>query len=194
MSPILGARGGLAASAYGFTSGAVAVGDYESIQTYTVGAGGTGTITFSSIPSTYKHLQIRSMFRSGLAIAEDTVIMRFNGDSGNNYSYHFLFGNGSTANASGNSGTSFIYPWATPGSTFLSNSFGVQVTDLLDYSSTTKNKTTRTLGAYDDNSTGGRIALASGAWYNTSAVTSISITTVGNSITQYSSFALYGIR
>jgi len=194
MSPILGAAGGLSARAYGFTSGAAAVGDYESIQTYTVGAGGTGTITFSSIPTGYKHLQIRSMFRSGLAIAEDTVIMRFNGDSGNNYSYHFLFGNGSTANATSSSGTSFIYPWATPGSTFLSNSFGVQVTDLLDYSSTTKNKTTKTLSAYDDNASGGRIALASGAWYNTSAVTSISITTVGNSITQYSSFALYGIR
>lgn len=33
--------------------------DYDSIATTTVGAGGAASITFSSIPSTYQHLQIR---------------------------------------------------------------------------------------------------------------------------------------
>ena len=34
---------------------------YESIQTITVGSGGASTIVFSSIPSTYAHLQIRAL-------------------------------------------------------------------------------------------------------------------------------------
>ena len=168
--------------------------NFDSIQTVTVGAGGQTSISFTSIPSIYKHLQIRSMFRSGTSGSEDSVILRLNGDSGSNYSWHFLFGNGSSASASGSSSQSFIYPYAVPASSFLGNSFGVQVTDILDYSSTIKNKTTRTLAGYDDNSTGGRIALTSGAWYTTSAVTSISITTGGSSLAQYSSFALYGIK
>jgi hypothetical protein len=169
-------------------------GAYDALATVTVPSGGVASITFAGIPNTYKHLQIRSMFRSGTAGSEDSVIMRFNGDSGNNYSYHFLFGNGSSANASATSSTSLIYPWAVPAASFLANSFGVQIIDLLDYANTTKNKTTRTLAGYDDNSTGGRIALTSGAWYNTSAVNSISITTGGSSIAQNSQFTLYGVR
>jgi len=63
MSPILGARGGLSASAYGFTSAVVGPGDYESIQTVTVGSTSQSSISFTSIPSTYKHLQIRYISR-----------------------------------------------------------------------------------------------------------------------------------
>jgi len=169
-------------------------GAFDALATVTVPSGGVASITFAGIPNTYKHLQIRSMFRSGTAGSEDSVIMRFNGDSGNNYSYHFLFGNGSSANASATSSTSLIYPWAVPAASFLANSFGVQIIDLLDYANTTKNKTTRTLAGYDDNSTGGRIALTSGAWYNTSAVNSISITTGGSSIAQHSQFTLFGVK
>ena len=169
-------------------------GAYESIAAVTVPSGGAASITFSGIPQTYSHLQIRAMYRSSVVGSEDSVIMRFNGDTASNYSHHFLFGNGSTANAAATSSTSYIYPWAVPGSTFLSNSFGIQVIDILDYASVTKNKTTRTLAGYDDNSTGGRIALTSGAWYNTSAVTSVSITAGSANIAQHSSFALYGIK
>ena len=40
---------------------------YESIATVTVGAGGTSTITFSSIPTGYTHLQIRGIAQIGRA-------------------------------------------------------------------------------------------------------------------------------
>jgi hypothetical protein len=169
-------------------------GAYDALATVTVPSGGAANVTFAGIPTGYKHLQIRAMYRSTVAGSEDSVIMRFNGDTGSNYSYHFLFGNGSSANASATSSAAFIYPWAIPGATFASNSFGVQVMDILDYANTSKNKTTRTLAGYDDNSTGGRIALTSGAWYNTSAVTSISITAGSANIAQYSSFGLYGVK
>ncbi len=169
-------------------------GAYDALATVTVPSGGAASITFAGIPAGYKHLQIRAMYRSTVAGSEDSVVMRFNGDTGSNYSYHFLFGNGSSANASASTSASYIYPWAVPGATFLSNSFGVQVIDILDYANTIKNKTTRTLAGYDDNSTGGRIAFTSGAWYNTSAVTSISITAGSANIAQYSSLALYGVK
>jgi hypothetical protein len=158
-----------------------------------VGAAGASTISFTSIPATYKHLQIRYIARSTVAGSEDGTLLRFNGDTGSNYSWHFLFGNGSSANASYGVSENKIYPWAVPASSFLGSSFSVNVIDILDYASTTKNKTTRALAGYDDNSTGGRVALASGLWMNTNAVSSITITNSAN-WAQYSSFALYGIK
>ena len=78
MSPILGARGGLSASAYGLFS-LQSTNSYESIQTVTVGSGGQSTISFTSIPSTYKHLQIRMLAR---ATGASTVgLIRFNSDA-----------------------------------------------------------------------------------------------------------------
>jgi hypothetical protein len=167
---------------------------YDSIQTVTVGAGGQSTISFTSIPQSYAHLQVRMITRSSANVSEDSMLMRFNSDSGSNYRWHFLFGNGSTANSSNNGGTStFIYPYAIPGATFLAGSFGVQVIDIFDYSSTNKNKTTKTFGGYDNNSTLGRIAFTSGVWFNTNSVTSLTFTCAGNFV-QNSSFALYGIK
>lgn len=169
-------------------------GAYDALATVTVPSGGVASIEFSGIPQGYKHLQIRGILRSSVGGSEDYTSLRLNGDSGSNYFWHFLFGNGSTANASNpGSASTFIYPYAVPASGFLADSFGVQVIDILDYSSTSKNTTVRTLAGYDNNSTGGRIALTSGAWFNTSAVTSLAFTCGGN-FAQYSQFALYGVR
>jgi len=80
------------------------------------------------------------------------------------------------------------------GSTAGSNVFAVTVLDLLDYANTSKNKTVRNLAGYDKNGAG-QIALNSGSWMSTSAVTQIDISPrVGTLFSQYSSFALYGIK
>lgn len=172
-----------------------ATGSYDALAVYTVPSGGLSTITFAGIPTggQYQHLQIRWLARSTVSGSEDSTALRFNGDSGSNYAFHFLFGNGSSANASATTSDTRIYPWATPASSFLASSFGVNVIDILDYASTSKNKTTKALAGYDDNSTGGRIAFASGLWMNTSAINSITITNSAN-FAQHSQFALYGIR
>ena len=171
-------------------------GSYDALATVTVPSGGASSITFSAIPQTgYKHLQIRWLAQSTLSAAEDSTNLRFNGDSGSNYSWHFLFGNGSTANASSGTSDTKIYPWAVPGATFLTNSFGVNIIDILDYASIAKNKTTRSLAGYDNNSTGGRIAMASGSWFpaTPTAINSITITN-GASWAQFSTFSLYGVK
>ena len=170
---------------------------YESIATVTVGAGGSSTITFSSIPSTYKHLQIRGIgktTRTGGPYYND-LYARFNGDTASNYAWHLLQGNGTAASAQG--AASATYAMITPnGVPSASRSgWGAYVIDILDYTNTSKYKTVRTLGGDDDNGSG-YINLTSGLWQSTSAISSIVFyPEVGfGDFAQYSSFALYGIK
>ena len=105
MSPILESIG----SVKGFGWGAlVAGGSYESIQTVTVGAGGSASVTFSSIPATYKHLQIRGILRSSYSPSNTSMRLTFNSDTGNNYSSHFLMSTGSSVTAGNDSGNGWI--------------------------------------------------------------------------------------
>jgi hypothetical protein len=171
-------------------------GDYESIATTTVGAGGAASVTFSSIPSTYKHLQIRMIARDNRANPSDSGAFRFNSDSGTNYSYHALIGLGSSAIATGvdtyNRGLIDRFSAATA----TAGIFGAAIMDILDYANTSKYKTVRILGGYDLSSgTDHQAALSSGVWQSTSAISTILIyPNVGTSWDQYSEFALYGIK
>jgi hypothetical protein len=173
------------------SAGAVAGGDYESIATVIVGSGGSSTISFTSIPSTYKHLQIRYNSRSALASVTDNLYFAFNSDTGNNYNIHQLFGDGASAGASYDS--TGKYPSITAGNSAPSSVFGAGVIDILDYTNTNKNTTVRALSGIDVNGSGGYVLLRSLLWRNTAAITQLDITS-GTTWAQYSSFALYGIR
>jgi hypothetical protein len=163
--------------------------DYESIATVNVTAGvGTTAIDFTSIAGTYSHLQIRAIAKGGEATYSQFKI-QFNADTAANYSTHALYGTGSSASAEGFSGYSFgaFYSGST-------TNFGGMIIDVLDYANTNKYKTIRTLAGVDGNGSG-IVDLASAAWRNTNAITSIKITTAGTgTIAQYSHFALYGIK
>ena len=168
---------------------------YESISTVTVSTA-VASVTFSSIPATYKHLQIRYIARTNRADVQDLIRFRFNSDSGTNYAYHWLRGDGSTADAS--SAASTASPWTAiiAGGNATANIFGTGVTDILDYTSTNKNKTVRTLSGVDTNSADGRIMFLSNLYFATpAAITSIEIApNYGTTFSTYSSFALYGIK
>jgi hypothetical protein len=174
-----------------------AAGSYESIATVNVGSGGSATVEFTSIPATYTHLQIRAIGRTTRAETNDALNMRFNSDTGSNYSWHRLDGQGDTGSATASSATSQTtiivdrFSAATAGNASM---FGAFVLDILDYANTNKYKTTRNLGGYDLNGSG-LITFASGLWQSTSAITSITLVSrnAGN-LSQYSSFALYGIK
>lgn len=172
----------------------VSLTDYESISTVTVGAGGSSAITFSSIPSTYTHLQVRYIARSAVSDVSDNIWSRFNSDTGSNYTFHLLEGTGSAAAAgAGTSQTRNLFGRCA-GNTAGSNIFGAAVIDILDYANTNKYKTIRNL-AGDDRNGGGSIRFESGLWLNTAAVNTLTITTNGfGNFLQYSSFALYGIK
>jgi hypothetical protein len=168
---------------------------YESIATTTVGSGGTSTITFSSIPATYTHLQLRIIARTNRGSARDYFRLRFNADTTSNYSYHNLSGNGSSATSTASAPDVAIDSGLAATTAQASNIFGVSIYDILDYANTNKYKTTRNLAGVDSNDTNGKISLESGSWRSTSAVSTITlISGTGSDFLQYSSFALYGIK
>lgn len=176
------------------TGVAASTNSYESIATTTVGAGGTSTITFSSIPSTYTHLQIRAIARTNVTTDSDFLVVKFNSDGGNNYSAHQIRGNGSNVAVEKWTSYSSMVIQRTATDLYSSNIFSGYIIDVLDYQNANKYKTTKSFGAWDSNGSG-EIWFNSGNWMSTSAINSITITSVyGASYNQYSQFALYGIK
>ena len=168
-------------------------GSYESIATAT-GTGSSGTITFSSIPSTYVALQIRGIARTTPLSNVVNFYIRFNGDTGTNYTRHSLIGDGATVSTGAQTAQNSIYVYeAGRGANAAANIVGISIIDIHDYASTTKNKTVRIISGSDANDTTGDVALASGLWLSTAAIDSISIVTTSGSWTTQTQFALYGI-
>ena len=175
--------------------------DYDSIATTTVGAGGAASIDFTSIPSTYKHLQIRGIARGTIASGNYTVAtyMRFNSDTATNYSSHYLQGytGVGTGVASGAMTSSdAIRIGGVPRDNWTASVFGATVIDILDYTNTSIYKTSRALIGSEGNSTSvyEYVEFTSGSWRSTSAVSSIRLLPVSNSFAQYTQFALYGVK
>lgn len=179
---------------------------YESIATVTA-AGGESTLSFSSIGSTYKHLQIRGIHRVSGAHLVGDVFMRVGAgsiDSGSNYSNHALQGDGTSAAAAGGGSRSSVMGfnfYNSVGASATSGIFATCVIDLLDYENTNKYKTMRFFEGREMNSndTDGRVYFESGLWQSTSAISDIQFScldAVGAPATFIagSSFALYGVR
>ena len=162
-------------------------GAYDSIATTTVGGGGAASITFSSIPSTYTHLQIRALVQTSTST---NYVLGFNSDAGTNYTAHRIMGDGASASAAAFTGLNKTYVGYIPNTTYPSSC----VIDILDYANTNKNKVTRTLEGSDVNGATGYLTFWSGMWLNTSAFTSIQMNPISGNFAQYSSFALYGIK
>lgn len=160
---------------------------YESISTIVVGSGGANEIEFTSIPNTYKHLQVRV---SCLHDNPYAMELTFNGNSSNAYSIHVLDGNGSSASTVGysaNNTRSYVGY-----STSVYPSPNLAIIDVLDYTSA-KIKTHRSLVGGDSNGSGG-VTLSSGMWNSTSVITSIKLKVYNSPFYQHSHFALYGIK
>lgn len=149
----------------------------------------TSSVTFSSIPQTFKHLQIRGSVQ--LASTADMNI-QFNSDTGSNYAYHALYGSGAST-ATGLNTTSTSYGIYCGYFNSGSSSFAGLVVDILDYTSTNKYKTSRVLEGNDSNGSG-YVFFNSGLWQSATAITSIKFYSKdGINLNQYSSFALYGV-
>ena len=174
-------------------AGGAAAGAYELIST-TLVTSDTATISFSSIVGSYKHLQIRATMRGGSSggggFTNTRPTVTLNGLGGTSYARHRLVGNGSTVTSSGDASQSQIYFGLIPGDAATTNSFGTFILDVLDYASTTNNKTVRALGGGTWNSN--EVWLGSGLVQTTSAITSITIGSVNGGI-GLGRFSLYGI-
>lgn len=177
MSPILGIFA---------SQGRISASSYESIATVTVGTA-QSSISFTSIPSTYKHLQVRAMHLYSGSGAN--MVCSYNSGSFNNVYSHFVYGDASTTFAG--SDTTPIISFQS-GST--STAFCAAIYDFLDYSNTNKNKTMRGLIGQETNSAG-RVGLISALATNTSAINALTFTyNGGDTFRTNTQFALYGIK
>ena len=157
------------------------------------------TTTFASAATSYTFSSISSSYTSLILIVNNQMSaasgfkLRFNGDTASNYSYHAVYGNGSTANAEQIAPVNVMLFGSSPAASATSGIFGPVVMDILDYANTDKYKTVRALSGGDQNGSGG-VYFASNSWRNTAAITSISIFCSSGNVAEFSQFALYGIK
>ncbi len=172
---------------------------YESIATVTVGSTAQAAIEFTSIPQTYKHLQIRSVSRKdGSQTGAPGLAMIFNGDDNESYNAHYLqFGFYNTVSDaySSNVARANMNAMYSAGGGQTANVFAPGIFDILDYTNTSKYKTVRSISGPSSNVNASDldyIILGGGLWRSTSAINSIKISL--NNFVQHSQFALYGIK
>lgn len=173
---------------------AAANGAFEAIATVN-GTGSSDTVTFSSIPSTYKHLQIRAY--CGKVGAAGLGNLQFNNDSSAIYTAHRLYADGFSVAASGLTARTNTLWSIYAGGNGVSSALSGSIIDIIDYASTTKNKTVRSFSALDTNNgaDSGSLYLSSALYESTSAITSIKV--ISQSSLSWSStsvFSLYGIK
>ena len=166
---------------------------YELIQTvYLTASQSSVTFDVSGLGSEYQHLQIRYTARSTRSAQDSNLSLKFNNDSGT-YRSHELVAYGSGSPSSGTNSSTSLFVAAEIGNTNVSGSFAAGTIDILDAFETTKNKVTRSMSGYvGGNST---IALRSGLWVNTAALTQIELLNWdGASHATGSRFSIYGLK
>jgi len=168
---------------------------FESIATYTVSSSLVTTIRFGSIPQNFKHLQVRAISRDtrpGTTI--NNYHLQLNDDSSTNYSTQSLWTDSSTVTAGGDPNQNKSDYFIEPSANLTPNVFAASVWDILDYSNTSKFKTIRAIGGFDNNGNG-RINFSGAGWRSLDAVTSLTFTNSSvSNFAQYTSYALYGIK
>jgi hypothetical protein len=169
---------------------------YTLISSVTVGSGGAASIDFTSIPATYTDLVLKVSLRNNTT----GLRVRFNSDSGTNYSWRRLSGSGSAAFSDSNT------TYGSPYNTFLYFSMQNTTSDTANtFSSgemyvpnyTSSNQKSASLDSVqENNATSSNMAMQAGLWTGTAAITSVALTPdTGSSplFVQYSSAYLYGI-
>jgi len=149
------------------------------------------TVTFNSIPNTYDDLQLIVYGRADTASNYGRV--RFNNDSGTNYSFTYLYGNGTSALSaqSSNNTSGYVFYFEIPSA---ANTFGSAKLDILNYANTTYNKSWLVRDAHDLNGSG-TTDLAAGLYRSTSAISRLDVIIQGTgNFASGSVFALYGIK
>ena len=155
------------------------------------------SVTFSSIPATYEHLQLRFSAKStDTSMEVDWPVLTFNADTGNNYSFHYMYGT-STLKGAGRVASQVLklYRITTAKPSVDSALYGTICLDILDYRNTNKNTTIQSIGSGPQSSPYLVINFQSGLWDNTAAVTSIALTlSSGDDYARGSEFTLYGLK
>jgi hypothetical protein len=163
---------------------------YEPIATSTLGSA-AASFTFSAIPATYTDLRLIVYGIPANATAQYPVL-RFNGDTGTNYSRVTLLGTGAVASTGRNNTQSYVDITYTD---FITSGHPMMwQVDVFSYAASV-NKTCLVTNSADQNGSGS-VLKVTGLWRNTAAITSITITSTGgaNAFATNSMATLYGIK
>jgi len=148
------------------------------------------TVTFSSIPSTYKSLQVR--FNLVCTSAGANFQTQFNGDSSSaNYVSHRLYGDGGSTVAGGFASGVFGYVLQFANGAVITYPT-VGIMDVIDYANTNKNKTVKSLMGANQNTSTGNVQLNSGLWLSTAAINSLTFAVSAGTFT--GTISLYGVN
>ena len=156
---------------------------YIALATTTLSSA-TSTVTFSSIPATYRDLilvvrhQVTQLTNVGL---------RFNSDTGSNYSGVEMVGTEGGSATSATSSTTSIQSRFGGG---MINNGSISIYQIMDYKETNKHKSVLTR----HNWPGQAVSAVASRWANTSAITSLSISTNEPSFASGATFSLYGVN
>ena len=167
---------------------------FQSIATGIVDASGASSITFSSIPQTFSHLQLRCYNK---AVGSAGLLITFNGStSGYINTWTEGNGDGTAVVSSRETGNSGIVIYAAITANTPASYFAHSVMDIPNYANTGITKTLRALNGFDHNSASpkGYLDLDGGFWNNTDAINSITVAATANNFAQNTQIALYGIR
>jgi hypothetical protein len=159
---------------------------YTPLATVTLGASAS-SVTFSSIPATYRDLIIVDSSRSARVSTVDFLLFRVNGDTGSNYSRVAMYNVSNTPTSVAQTLTVFTADTRTAANS-TANTFGIGVSQIMDYSATDKHKTVliRTSAPNFTYASANR-------WANTAAITSINLFMENGNIAAGSTFSLYGV-
>jgi hypothetical protein len=165
---------------------------FVKIASVTVGSGGTATIDFNSIPTTYTDLQIMVSLRRSTSAVGDFGI-KFNGATG--YFYRHLKGDGTNRYAGGSTNSSFYYVEDTMlGTNYTANTFNNGIVYIYNYNSSTVRKAILGDVVTENNATESWINISGAYWDSTSQITSITLYPSGGyNFVEYSTATLYGI-
>jgi len=162
---------------------------YEPIATTTLGSAAS-TITFNSIPNTFTDLRLVWVVRASTTSVFPYVT--FNNDTGTNYSWTRVYGDGASAASQRNTTRAYIAPQWFTGISDATDQFNLLTLDIFSYAGSTY-KTALTTSQADKNGSG-TVERTVGLWQSTSAINRIDLTASSSTWAAGTTATLYGIK
>ena len=150
----------------------------------------SASVTFSGISGSYTDLILACSNIRITTTSTPAVAIRFNSDSGANYSTTNLDGTGTVASSGRYTSATYIQAGYNVGINNASE--GICIFNIMNYSNTTTHKTVVERHNFT-NSTASGTGAAVGLWRNTSAITSVTVQPDDFTWQSGVTFTLYGI-
>lgn len=166
------------------------------IASSTVGAGGSASIDFTSIPSTYTDLCVFLSGRSTASFDRRILRLRFNNSStASDYTGRDITGNGTSpgSNTQTAGSSSYIQVYDLPAANATANTFGNIMIYVPNYASTSNYKSVSVDAVAENNATAAIMSLLAGLYNQNTAISQINLLPDSGNFAQYSSAYLYGI-